>query len=120
MDKISAAPCGSEKTKVKVCAEPLPELGVTETAVGGELEVAVIVSEDVALWLNKPLVPVAVIVAVPVVAPEVVLIVNVVDPEPVTVAGLKPGVAPDGKPVAPKLTVPLKPLLPVTVTVYVV
>ncbi len=34
---ISAAPLGSEKAKAKVWAEPLPELGVTETTVGGPL-----------------------------------------------------------------------------------
>ena len=49
----------------------------------------------------------------------VVRIVNVVEPEPVTVVGLKLPVTPEGSPDVPKLTVPLNPLLPVTVTVYV-
>ena len=50
-------------------------------------------------------------------APPVVVMVSVVEPEPVTVVGLKLPVTPEGNPGVPKLTVPLNPLLPVTVTV---
>src|ERR1039458_2668120 len=46
------------------------------------------------------------------------MIKSVVEPEPVTVVGLKLPVTPDGNPDFPKLTVPLNPLTPVTVTVY--
>jgi hypothetical protein len=48
----------------------------------------------------------------------VVITVSVVEPEPVTVVGLKLPVTPEGSPDVPKLTVPLNPLFPVTVTVY--
>ncbi len=114
---MSVAPAGSENVNVNVCDEPLPEFGDTETVDGGDEEIGVMVSEAVPGWLKDPLVPVAVMVTVPVAAPEVVFTVSVVVPEPVTVVGLKLGVAPAGKPMAAKLTVPLKPLLPVTVTV---
>ena len=62
--------------------------------------------------------PVTVIVKPPSEAPLVVMIKSVVEPEPVTVVGLKLPVTPDGNPDFPKLTVPLNPLTPVTVTVY--
>jgi hypothetical protein len=42
-----------------------------------------------------------------------------VEPDPVTVSGLKLPVTPEGSPDVAKLTVPLNPLLPVAVTVYV-
>jgi hypothetical protein len=45
-----------------------------------------------------------------------VVIVNVEVPEPVTEVGLKLAVAPDGKPLALKVTVPEKPFEGVTVT----
>jgi hypothetical protein len=35
VDAISVAPFGSVYTNAKVWADPLPELGVTETAAGG-------------------------------------------------------------------------------------
>jgi hypothetical protein len=41
----------------------------------------------------------------------------VVDPDVVTVAGLKLAVAPEGRPLALKLTVPVNPVTGVTVTV---
>src|SRR5437773_8396370 len=46
--------------------------------------------------------------------------VSVVEPDDVIEAGLKDAVAPDGRPVTPKFTVPLNPLIGVTVAVYVV
>ena len=54
------APLASEKTKAKVCEEPLPLLGVTETAAGATAERAVMLNAALALWLNDPLVPVMV------------------------------------------------------------
>lgn len=41
------------------------------------------------------------------------------EPLPVTVAGLKPAVAPVGKPVTAKLTVPVNPFTAETLAVYV-
>jgi hypothetical protein len=43
--------------------------------------------------------------------------VKVLEPEPATDVGLKLPVTPDGNPDTPRPTVPLNPLLPVTVTV---
>jgi len=45
---------------------------------------------------------------------------SVVEPDAVTVAGLNDAVAPGGRPVALKLTVPLNPAIAVTVAEYVV
>jgi hypothetical protein len=70
------------------------------------------------LWLSEPLVPVTLKVELPSVAVAVVLIVSVVEPDLLTEVGLKVPVAPDGNPDTPKLTVPVKPLSGVTVTVY--
>jgi len=53
------------------------------------------------------------------VVPEVVTV-RVVVPAPVIVAGLNVAVAPDGSPVTVGVTVPLKPLTAVVLTVYVV
>ena len=72
------------------------------------------------VWVRVPLVAVTVIGYVPVGVELVVLIVSVVDPDPVTWAGLKPAVAPDGRPLALKLAVPLNPFSALTLTVYVV
>ena len=69
-------------------------------------------------WLSDPLAAVTLTVELPMAVPVVVLTVSVVDPEPVTELGLKLPVAPDGSPDTPKFTVPLKPLIGVTVTVY--
>jgi len=41
-EEISAAPAGSEKVKAKVCEEPLPLLGVTETGVGPDTELGTV------------------------------------------------------------------------------
>ena len=69
----------------------------------------------VVVWVKLPEVPVTVTVAVPVVA--VVLAVNVRLLVPVVLAGLKVAVTPAGNPDADKLTLPLKPLLGLTVMV---
>jgi hypothetical protein len=55
----------------------------------------------------------------PSVAP-VVVTVNVLVPEPVSWVGLKPAVAPPGRPLALRLTAPLNPPVAVTVMVEVV
>jgi hypothetical protein len=62
-----------------------------------------------------PLVPVIVSVYVPASDELDVVMVRVEEPEPVTDVGLKLPVAPDGKPVTPRLTVPLKPPMDVMV-----
>ena len=108
----------SENANAKVCEAPLPEFGVTDTAAGNPLLLPpVMVNEAVVLWFNDPLAPVTVMVMPPGDAPLVVIMVSVVEPEPVTVVRLKLPVTPEGNPDVPKLTVPLNPLLPVTVTV---
>jgi hypothetical protein len=65
-------------------------------------------------------VPVTVTLEVPEGVVDEVVIVIVVVPEPVTVVGLKEAEAPDGNPVAVKLTVWLKPLRGLIVIVLVV
>jgi hypothetical protein len=57
-------------------------------------------------------------VKVPIAVLGEVVTVTVVDPEPVIDEGLKLAVAPDGKPDVAKLTIPLKPFVPATVSVY--
>lgn len=57
---------------------------------------------------------------VPVLVDAVVLTVMVDEPEPVTVIGLKLAVAPVGRPVAVKVTVPLNPLMAAMLVVYCV
>jgi len=82
----------------------------------------VIVSVAEALWLRVPLVPVTVMVKVPR-TPTAVWMVSVDDPgEGGSESGfaLNLAVAPEGRPLAERLTDPLKLLLPVIVTVYVV
>src|SRR6267143_403588 len=71
-------------------------------------------------WLRLPLVPVMVIGNDPIVAVVVVVTVSVDMPPPLTDAGLNEPDAPEPKPEALKLTVPVKPFVAVTVTVYVV
>ena len=66
-------------------------------------------SVTVAVWLRLPLVPVIVSVELPAGVLVVVVIVSVEVPEPVTDAGLNDGVAPDGNPLAARLTVPVNP-----------
>ncbi len=64
-----------------------------------------------------PLVPVIVKVNVPDGVDVLVVTDMVEEPEPATEAGLKLALAPAGKPLALKLTVPVKPPDPVTVAV---
>jgi hypothetical protein len=71
-------------------------------------------------WVSEPLVPVIVNVYVPVGVLATVETVSVVLPAPNTDVGLKLPLAPVGRPATLKLTLPLKPLLGVTVDVYVV
>ncbi len=69
------------------------------------------------VWLNVPEVPVMVTVAGPVVA--VLLAVSVSVLVLVVLAGLKLAVTPAGKPEADRLTLPVNPLVGVTVMVLV-
>lgn len=76
------------------------------------------VSETGAVWDSVPLVPVIVRLKVPAVVEAVVVTVIVLVPDPpVMGAGLKLAVAPVGRPLAARLTVPVKPFKAVTVTV---
>jgi hypothetical protein len=99
---------------------PLPPW-VTETLVGeAESEkfgtaAAFTVSVTVVVWLKLPEAPVIVTVAVPVVAVELAVSVKLL--VPVVLAGLKLAVTPAGNPDADKLTLPLKPLVGLTVMV---
>ena len=117
VDTIWNDPLVSEKVKAKVCAELLPPLGETDTAEGGELTLPVISSVAEVLWMSDPFVPVTVTVGPPAAAPEVVLIVSVEDPDPAIEGGLKLPETPKGSPDTERLTAPLKPFNPFTVTV---
>ena len=71
------------------------------------------------LSVVEPLVPVTVTVAVPTAAIAVAVKVSVLPADPVTEVGLKAAVTPAGRPVALKVTVPVKPLKGETVTLLV-
>ena len=71
----------------------------------------------VVVWTVLPLVPVMVMVEVPVGVVLAVVTVIVEEPEVVTDVGLKLAVAPVGKPLALKVTVPLNPFNAVIVAV---
>jgi hypothetical protein len=71
----------------------------------------------VVLWTRVPLVPVIVSTDDPVGVEVDVVTVMVELPDVVTEAGLKEAAAPEGRPLALKLTVPVKPPLGVTVAV---
>ena len=71
----------------------------------------------VVLWTIVPLVPVTVIVELPGGVDVDVVTVIVELPEPFTEVGLKLALAPDGRPDALNVTVPLKPLSEPTFTV---
>src|SRR5438309_2336684 len=72
-----------------------------------------------ALCESAPAMPVTVTLAEPDAATEAVKV-RVVLPWPVTLAGLKAAVTPLGRPEAEKLTLPLNPLEPATVTLKLV
>lgn len=92
---------------------------VTETLAGEAESVkfgaGFTVRVTVVVWVKLPEVPVIVTVAVPVVA--VLLAVSVRLLVPVVLAGLKLAVTPAGSPEADKLTLPVKPLVGLTVMV---
>ena len=69
----------------------------------------------VVAWARVPLVAVIVMGYDPAGVELRVVIVSVEDPEPLIVLGLKLALAPDGKPLALKLTLPLNPFKAVTV-----
>ena len=75
------------------------------------------VSEMVAVWVSEPDTPVTVTVAVPWAAELLAVKVKVL--VPVVLAGLNEAVTPLGNPEADRLTLPVKPLCGVTVTVLV-
>ena len=91
---------------------------MTEAGTGGPLLVPVIVNDALALCCKEPLVPVTVMGNVPGDAPAVVAMVNVFELEPGSEVKVKLPVTPEGNPETPKVTVPLNPLMAVTVTVY--
>ena len=78
---------------------------------------ALTISVTFAVCDKLPLVPFTAIVFVPAGVEANVVTVMVEGPEPATEAGLKLAVAPVGKPVALKVTDPLKPLMALTVAV---
>jgi hypothetical protein len=71
----------------------------------------------VVLCTKLPLVPVIVSVEVPAGVDGEAVIVSELVPEPVTDVGVKVAVAPGGKPLTEKVTVPLKPFKAVTALV---
>jgi hypothetical protein len=79
--------------------------------------VEVTTSVTVVVWTVEPLVPVMVIVNEPVGVVLSVVTVMVEEPEVVTDGGLKLAVAPEGNPLALKVTVPVKPCSAATVAV---
>jgi hypothetical protein len=84
---------------------------------GGGPEDEATFSETLVFPLRLPLIPKMVIVESPSGVPAVVVIVSVDEPWPVMVDGEKLTVVPAGAPLALRVTVPLKPLWGVTVTV---
>ncbi len=91
--------------------------GATAMLKSGAGPAAVTVSVGVAEWANAPLVPAIVNVTVPVDALAEAVRVKVEVPDPVIEVGLKIAVTPDGTPVTPSVTVPVKPLSAPVVTV---
>jgi hypothetical protein len=80
-------------------------------------ELEVTFSVTLAECVSDPLVPVIVIMGLPVGVLAVVVMVSVELPDVVMYVGAKEGEAPVGKPVAAKLTWPLKPFRAATFTV---
>ena len=73
------------------------------------------VNDTVVVCVREPSVPLMVTVTVPVVVLLVVVMVSVDDPEPPLMeAGLKLAVAPEGKPLALSVTVPVYPFTGLT------
>jgi hypothetical protein len=82
---------------------------------------ATTLSVAVVEWVRVPLMPVIVTVELPAELPAAVLTVSVELPDPPAMeAGEKESESPDGKPLAVKLTFPLKLFNAETVTLYVV
>ena len=81
------------------------------------LAAAFTTSVTLVLWLRLPLVPVMVKGYVPAGVEQPVEIVSVEDPDPLIEAGLKLDVAPLGKPLTPRLTVPVNPFSELTLAV---
>src|ERR1043166_4759226 len=77
-------------------------------------------SVTVAECVRLPLVPVMTSVKFPTGVAPVVVTVSVEVPEPFTDVGEKLAVAPDGRPLTPNVTLPVKPLSALTFTEYVV
>ena len=121
VEAIFAPPFGSENTKLMVSDDPLPLDGDTETAEGGcGAELPVIVNDAVLLCVKAPAVPLTVIVEVPAAVELPGVMVSVETPDPEIDPELKLAEIPAPRPSALKYTVPENPLLPITVTVYIV
>jgi hypothetical protein len=84
---------------------------------GGCGAVALTVSTTFAVCDKVPLVPVTLSVLLPLGVEVAVATVRVEEPESVTEVGLKLALAPEGKPLALKTTVPVNPFCGVTVIV---
>src|SRR6202049_945800 len=105
-------------TSVPPMAVPAPTKSML-SVLAVELTPAVTVSVTVVVCESEPLVPVMVSVVGPpvgVVAPAVMVRVELMPG--VTEAGLKPNDAPEGRPLTPSVTDPVKPLSAPTLTVY--
>lgn len=101
-------------TSVLAMGVPRPTKSILMTLME-ELEVTF--SVTLAECVSDPLVPVIVIMGLPVGVLAVVVMVSVELPDVVMYVGAKEGEAPVGKPVAAKLTWPLKPFRAATFTV---
>src|SRR6185369_7315296 len=93
---------------------------VSDSASKTSVAAALTTSLTVVLCTRLPLVPVIVKVLVPTGVDVLVVTVRVEDPGAALEAGLKPAVAPLGRPLTLQATAPLKPLMLPAFTVYVV
>jgi hypothetical protein len=109
---LRATTPATSELAIEVVFKPTKSMLIA-VAGGGSEEVTlrIVVAECV----SEPLVPVMLSVELPVVAPVMILSVEV--PDVVMETGEKESVAPVGKPVADKFTVPVNPLRAATVTV---
>jgi hypothetical protein len=95
----------------------VPEDGVAEMVKSG-VAAGFTTKVTVVVWLSEPLVPVMVSVKVPVGVLELVVTLMVLVPEPPLIGfGLNEALAPEGSPLALNVTLAVKPLSGVTVTV---
>ena len=119
---IDTLPVSPPTNPIETVAEALVPAGTVSAK--GEAEMvklgsAVTFNVRVVVSVIVLLVPVIVTVAGPTVAVFVAVKVSVVPAEPVTEVGLKLAVTPAGSPLTERATVPLKPLIAETVTLWV-